>query len=238
MADDLRINIKGETLSERAFAALKDAIFTGRLNPGDAIREIQFARMMDVSQATVREALAQLERVGLVVRQANRRTCVTSFTREEVKQRLEVRILLEEHAVAAACERMSDEDLRELRQLNQDLQKAIRAKDYYRNVLADMRFHRFTWDRCGNMVLSHTLEQLTTPLFAFLSVVHKRGNVDLRESWPHEAIVQALEARSPAQAREAIRRHVEGIYGGFLSTGASSLSEFVQTQSQPGEPSS
>jgi DNA-binding GntR family transcriptional regulator len=224
----LQLPLKGETLSERVYAVLKDAIFTGKIKPGDTIREMHAARLMKVSQATVREALAQLERVGLVVRHTNRRTCVTSFSREEVKERLELRLLLEKQAIAHACEQMTDDDLRHMHGLSDELLVTIEAQDYFENVLADMRFHRFIWQRCGNRTLAATLDQLTTPLFAFLSIMHKLGMVDLRTTKPHTEIVAALESRVPERAEAAISRHIQGAYGRFLDTGADSLNALMK----------
>ena len=73
-------SIRSGSLSAQAFGVIKDAIFTGQIQPGEAIRELHLARSLRVSQATVREALAQLESAGLIVRQANRRTTCLLYT--------------------------------------------------------------------------------------------------------------------------------------------------------------
>ena len=51
---------------EEVLNAIRDAIFAGELNPGDKIIETFWAKELGVSQAPVREALLQLEGMGLV----------------------------------------------------------------------------------------------------------------------------------------------------------------------------
>src|ERR1700732_3057834 len=66
--------VRTDSLASQAFTIIKDAIFTGQFQPGQLLRELHLARMLNVSQATIREALVQLEQVGLVVREQNRHT--------------------------------------------------------------------------------------------------------------------------------------------------------------------
>ena len=54
--------------SREVFERLRDAIWSGDLAPGTALREAHLAKQLNVSQVPVREALLQLEHLGLVVR--------------------------------------------------------------------------------------------------------------------------------------------------------------------------
>jgi DNA-binding GntR family transcriptional regulator len=219
-----------ETLPARAFGILKDAIFAGTLKPGEAVRELHLARDLQVSQATVREALVRLERVGLVTRLQHRRTTVTSFTRQEVRDRLTMRLVLEELAAVCAAERMSAERVRELGALSDAISRAVVSGDQYEHAVADMRFHQFIWRESGNAILASTLEQLTTPLFAFLSVLHQRGMYDLRMTHPHDRIVRAFASGRAEAIRKEIRDHIGGSYGDFLESGLPDLNALVSTE--------
>lgn len=219
--------LRNESLSQRVFQILKDAIFAGTLKPGDPIRELGIAKSLEVSQATVRQALVQLAQAGLVVREQNRRTTVTSFSRDEVRDRLNMRISLEELAAVQASTRMQSAERDRLSTLAADLAKTIAAGDHYENVVADIRFHRFIWECSGSAILLTTLDQLTTPLFAFLSVLHQTGLHDLRQTKPHERIVDALRRRDPDRIRREIRFHIEGSYGEFLNSTADRLDVLI-----------
>jgi DNA-binding GntR family transcriptional regulator len=219
--------VRAESLATQVSHTMKDAIFAGRFKPGEALRELHLARSMSVSQATVREALAQLERLWLVVRERNRRTTVTSFTKEEVRERLEVRLALEEMAAVKAAANLTREDLAALEGLADRIDQSGEGGDHFVFVQADMRFHRFLWQRTGSAVLAATLDQLTTPLFAFLSVMHSAELRDLRTSKPHQRLVEALRSRREQRIRKEIRAHIEGSYGEFLASGQETLDKFA-----------
>src|SRR5215510_10876705 len=90
--------VRNRALSDDVFETMRDAIFSGRLKPGDPLREMHLAKELSVSQATVRDALVKLERFGLVVRVPNKETVVTRHTKREIRERIAVRATLEEKA--------------------------------------------------------------------------------------------------------------------------------------------
>lgn len=65
MAEPVFGQIANISLTERVTSALKEAFFTGKLKPGDAIIERQIAREMNVGTPVVREALIALKHQGL-----------------------------------------------------------------------------------------------------------------------------------------------------------------------------
>src|ERR1017187_1582087 len=163
--------IQTGTLKSQAVVAIRDAIFSGKYDLGEPLREIQLARALKVSQPTVREALIELERSGLVVRETNVGTYVTNMTTKEVRDRLEVRTLLEQQAMESACVEMKVEDFSELRKRLNLLSLAIEKDAFLEFASTDLEFHRFIWQCSGNPILAQTLDQVATPLFAFMSIV-------------------------------------------------------------------
>jgi len=202
--------VKSESLSARVVAALRRAIISGRLAPGQALRELHLARELGVSQATIREALGQLERFGLVVRTPNIGTQVTRLSQEEVLERVELRLLLEERALAQAAARMDALAFDTLGTLLGTLTKATRRNEYFEQAQADLAFHRFIWERSVNRTLYSMLDQLSVPLFAFVSIergTQRRNLADVVES--HEGIVEALRSGERGAIRRALRQHFE-----------------------------
>src|SRR5882724_3451507 len=106
--------IEAVPLTERVAAVLKDAFFSGKLKPGDAIVERQLAREMKVGTPVVREALISLQGQGFVRRVTNTGTFVTQFNTEEVRQLYTLRIELEALAYQWAKPRVTENDLKEL----------------------------------------------------------------------------------------------------------------------------
>jgi DNA-binding GntR family transcriptional regulator len=202
--------VKTASLSTRVFERLRDAIFAGRLKAGDPLRELHLARDLNVSQATVREALVQLEQLGLVVRTPNIGTHVTRLTREEVAERIELRIVLEERAMIQAAPHFGVPEFAELGRLLQRITEAISRDAYFEEAQADLTFHRYIWEQTGNRTLYRTLDQIAVPLFAFVSIVRGTNRQSLKDVvQSHEGLVDALRQPSRKRIREALHQHFE-----------------------------
>jgi len=219
--------LHNDSLAKQVFHSLKEAVFTGELQPGEPIREMHVARSMQVSQATVREALVQLQQTGLVIREPNRRTTVTAFSREEIRDRLQMRIALEELAAIEAARRLNSDDIQELERRASAIDRKIDAEHVFEHITADIDFHHYIWERCGNAILLKTLENTTAPLFAFTTVLTRAGLVDLEAMKPHQRIVDAIVSRDSERIRHEIKIHMEASYQGFLNTGLPSLDALV-----------
>jgi len=227
--------VRTDSLASQAFTIIKDAIFTGQFQPGQLLRELHLARMLNVSQATIREALVQLEQVGLVVREQNRHTMVTNFTRDEVRDRLHIRVALEELAAVEASRSMGEAELAELSRLAEEAVQANSRGDGNESVRADVRFHELIWSHAGSPILAKMLSQLTTPLFAFLAVLHQAGMQNIQTRPPHEGIVKAMIAKDSESIRKLMRGHVENSYQDFLASDIQRMDGLVGKKAVPVE---
>lgn len=211
------------SLVRLAVARLREAIFEGVYPPGANLRELRVAREFGVSQATVREALQQLESAGLVTRHPNVGTTVTRLTPKEVRERVELRALLEVRAAQEAAPRMGDEEVAELERRLAALGSAIARNSYYEAAQADLEFHRWVWKCSGDETLCRILEQLTVPLLAFVSVLRAQGLQHLADvTAAHEPLVAALRSRDPARIQEAFSRGATSSYEEFMELTPSS----------------
>jgi DNA-binding GntR family transcriptional regulator len=207
---DLDTPVRSGTLRSQVVNILKHAIFYGKLQPEELLPELPLAKKLKVSQSTVREALAELERYGLVVRVSNRGTVVASLSSIDIQNRMKVRLVLEEMAFAEACLLMDDADVTHLEELARTIDSFAEAGEVIQAGEADLQFHRYVWGKSGNPVLYQTLDVLTVPLFAFMGVMlNMAGIKEYRElALPHHDLVQALRLRDPEEARKAIRGHL------------------------------
>ena len=101
--------LKTGLLTTRVSETLRGAILTGQFEPGRQLLEAHLARELQVSQTTVREALVQLDQLGLVTRVPNKGTFVTELSEKDVRDRLKIRWLLEGLAWFAAAKTMDEE---------------------------------------------------------------------------------------------------------------------------------
>src|ERR1700684_3146189 len=89
------VEIRRQSTAEQVAAAIRDAIFSGRLTPGSSLREIPLAEELGVSRNSVREAVRILEGEHLVRYQMNRGTAVANFTDQEIDDLFAARQVLE-----------------------------------------------------------------------------------------------------------------------------------------------
>jgi len=221
--------VKNRALSDDVFETLRDAIFSGRLKPGDPLRELHVAKELSVSQATVRDALVNLERFGLVVRIPNKETIVTRHSSREIRERVAIRANLEEMAFLEAARALTEEDYAALEGKLRRVSDSFKRKEYFEAAQFDLDFHRYIWRRSGNETLAEMLDYLTTPLFAFISILRSVGAGELRDVVaPHEDLLAALRSKKASRIRQAVREHIIGSYNGFLNSGVESLEEMLQ----------
>jgi DNA-binding GntR family transcriptional regulator len=209
--------IKDISMSQYVLNEIKKAVLSGKLAAGSQLVESQLAKMFNVSQITVREALLQLEQTGLVTRMAHKGTRVIKLTDEEVAERLNIRFQLEELACVEAARNMSDKQIKILETKLEEMNKAIAQNQYYELTRADLSFHRHIWTCTSNTVLYQTLDQLTTPLFAYLMIQHSSQGHDIRSYlYPHDEYVKAIKSQDEDYILQVVRADATNSYEGYL----------------------
>jgi DNA-binding GntR family transcriptional regulator len=182
---------------------------------------MHLAKELRVSQPTVREALMELEREGLVKRTPNVGTTVTNLSAAEIRDRLQIRKTLEQWCAVRAAANLDDVHFARLRRLLDGLSIRSRANSYYEAARADLEFHRYIWKLSGSDVLASTLEQISAPLFAFVSLLRSAGMHDLTRTMnSHASIIDALRTRRADEIEASIARHFDHSYDDFLNSGA------------------
>jgi DNA-binding GntR family transcriptional regulator len=207
------------SLVDQTAARLRAAIFDGSYPPGSSLRELRIAKEFGVSQATVREALQRLQAKGLVTRQANIGTTVTRLTPQEVRERVQLRVMLEVQAAGLATGRMTEAEYKELGHRLQALSSAVAGDDYYEAVQADLEFHRYIWRCSGNSTLAMVLDQLTVPLMAFVSMMRASGLEHLADvTAAHEPLVAALRSGRQDEIEQAFTKGATSFYEEFMES--------------------
>jgi DNA-binding GntR family transcriptional regulator len=199
---------------------LRADIFEGRYSPGAPLRELALAKRLQVSQATIREALQRLEYAGLITRTPNIGSTVTRLSPKEVRERVTLRATLEVIAAQSASPRMGIDEFAELEYRLKMLETAVASDQYYEAAQADLGFHRYIWQCSGNGTLCQLLELITVPLFAFISILRSHGLQRLpKVVEAHEPLIAALRSGRAEQIREAFEKGATSAYRDFLRDG-------------------
>lgn len=125
-------------LRDVVFNTLRTSILTGELKPGERLMEIHLADKLGVSRTPIREAIRKLELEGLVTMIPRRGAEVAQITEKNLRDVLEVRRALDALAVELACERITEDELAELK-------KRVRTSNWKQSAATPTRLHRRTW---------------------------------------------------------------------------------------------
>lgn len=131
-------NGRTHSIAKRVARMLEQQIVAGTLAAGAKIAEQATAERLGVSRVPVREALLELERVGLVVRSATGRLRVQSLTDRDMDEILEARRIIEPAVIRAAAERHLPRDLEAI---ERNLAGLGAARDLPKITLLDAEFH-------------------------------------------------------------------------------------------------
>lgn len=175
-----------ETLATKVRDQIRQAIYSGKLKPGDRIVELRISELLGVGQSSVREGLKELEHLGLIVKYPNRGSFVVDLSKEESLQIYLVRSELEGLAMRLALPRRSPADIAELQLQVGRMEEAARAKDFNSFVDADFSFHRHLWRISGNPFLEEALLNIATRQFAFYRIEAIQG----RTYWDMDRLVK------------------------------------------------
>ncbi|MES1924850.1 GntR family transcriptional regulator [Salinisphaera sp. T31B1] len=141
------------SLSAVTAKAIADAIMTGQFAPGQRLREVEIASLLDISRAPLREALRELASDGLVEIRPNRGAFVADPSREEIAQMSVTRGLIEGAAARLVTHRAQPASLRRLEDLMTTLLSANEQNDRTNVFRSHWDFHRAVCEESGNASL-------------------------------------------------------------------------------------
>jgi DNA-binding GntR family transcriptional regulator len=139
------------TLRTEVVGMIRNAIVTGKLRPGERLKESVIADQMSVSRSPVREAFRQLEQEGLITSIPNQGSFVRAFNENDVKEIFTLRAALEDLACEIAVRegKLQPADLERLETYMEQQKEAVEARDFDRLTKLDMDFHEFVCKKSG-----------------------------------------------------------------------------------------
>ncbi len=139
-------------------ATLEEDIVLGLLSPKVRLVEDELMERFKAKRHVVREALNQLESVGLVERKRNIGALVKAFSKAEVVHLYEMRELLEAESMRKIPLPLSKDALQQLHKIQAGHDAAIQNQDPRNIFRTNQEFHRLLFAQCGNAFLAQTIE--------------------------------------------------------------------------------
>jgi DNA-binding GntR family transcriptional regulator len=206
-----RLN-RNATLADQVYESLRHAIVHGHLSPGSRLNQMHTARNLDVSQRTVREALARLVAEGLVSREPYKEFRVVGLSVEEIEEILHMRVLLEGWAMAAAACRISPDELDRMRELLAQMEASTGPESVMTLQGINRDFHWIAINACKKRSLIQMLKRLWDLMLPYSLAEEVSENYveqTRKTQISHRQLVDALEARDGREARRTLVRHSE-----------------------------
>ncbi|HRO47209.1 FCD domain-containing protein [Agriterribacter sp.] len=216
-------SVDTSTLVDRVEANLVELLQQKKLKVGDSIpKELELAETLGVSRTVIREALLRLRMMGLIESKKKKGAVITSpdlfgimsksmnphvLDQKTLKGMFEIRLVLEIGMADFIFERISAEDIRELRKI---VSKEPKITDHHLfNIEHEIAFHGKLYEITGNETMKK-FQKMLLPVFDY---VHKSGllkkQTHLKTFVSHKGLVDILEKGTPELFRNAMRNHLE-----------------------------
>lgn len=213
----MRETLERQTVGEELAARLRRRILAGELLPGAPLREAALAGRYGASRPSVRDALRQLDHEGLVQHETHRGARVTRLTRDEVRDILTLRTIVEP-AVIRRC-RFPD-DLRDLLAgFVERLESAAAAEDWPSYGEADVGFHETLVAAARSPRLSEAHGRAMRQLLLYLVSVDRAESSpgpDRRHVAEHRRMVELLADDQREEAARLLSGHLEDALAALL----------------------
>ena len=196
-------------LRDVVFNTLRKAILRGELKPGERLMEIQLANKLGVSRTPIREAIRKLELEGLVLMILRKGAEVAQITEKNMQDVLEVRKALEELSVQLACERITPEQVEEMKMAAEDFRKVLKSGDVTKIAEADVKFHDIIFAATNNQRLITLLNNLREQMYRFRVEYLKQKECYPQLLEEHDKLIALISGGEVEEACELMGCHID-----------------------------
>lgn len=210
----VRQRVNKSTLKDQISSQIKELILANRMSPGQPIVIDKLAEEFGVSHTPVREALAMLERDGLIELNSYQNPRVASVTVSDVQDVYEMRLMVESWAVEHAAVNLSDDQIEHIKNLLEFARKEAAARNYKPHLQVDLILHETLLRSTNNKLFWSLAQRIHEHSILVRSLVEATGTAQEIEQIidEHSVILQALYTHNPQLSRQALVAHLEAGY--------------------------
>lgn len=181
-----------------------------RLRPGVQLKEEQMAAIFKASRARIRQALAVLERDGLVTIIPNRGAFVSKPSVDEARDVFFVRRTVERCVVERLCKSVSKPDIKRLRD-HVAKERVANAQDVTTDIIKlSGGFHLLLAETAGSDFLFTTMRDLISRS-SLITAVYRNTNRFNCGPDEHAEIVEAIANNEADKATHLMAHHLEHV---------------------------
>lgn len=196
--------VSRDTLQDQVYRQLREALMSGRFQPGQKLTIRGLATALGSSPMPVREALQRLSAENAFEVTDTSRLRVRLMTVERLREIRDARIALEGLLAEKAVLTLSDADLTEICDIYDQMQGAVEQLDVQRYLWTNFAFHRRIYTVAKAELTMAAVENFWLHMGPCFSLVAPERSHLERSMEAHTRIVEALTARDGAAARAAV----------------------------------
>ncbi len=218
-----------ETTAAQIAAALEEEIALAYLAPRERLVEEELAERFGVKRHVIRQALVELDAMGVVVRQPNRGAAVKDFSAVEVEELWLVRTLVEGCAAKLIPLPVPAAMIHELKQIQNRHSAAVERQDLRKAFRANVQFHRVLFSACGNTLLVKTIEDLASKARAVRSYSILDPQLLANARTEHLQIIELLQTTERKVLVDLIKAHIQPAKVAYLRLTQHKRTQLVRT---------
>ncbi len=210
---------KEKSVRKKVFDGILNYISENSLRPGDRIpSEGEMAEILNVSRTSLREGIRMLEGAGFITAKQGDGMYVTAydgstlmdyiqysieFENNSLAELYDIRKTLEMHYIREATEKITEEQLRSLREIVERMDE----NDLLNYHWLDMEFHLTLYENISNRLVTKII-QLYWDVMLGRWLPGRTDDMPGTMAGNHEMIIRALESRNPRFAEAAMQVHM------------------------------
>lgn len=198
-----------QPVRQEAYNALREAILTGRLEPGTRLVERKIAKQLGVSRTPVREAIRKLELEGLVEHLPRRGVVVARMSVREAWEVYSIRAVLEGLAARLAAERINPMQLKKLNELVNAMEKACDEENYAKLQELHLEFNSIICKAAESPRLHQMIDNLVDYIVGFTKIGYSVPGRTRAATREHRELLEALMNGDGEKAEKIARQHIE-----------------------------
>lgn len=188
---------------------IRPLIVESQLVPGSKVPEKALCEQFSVSRTPMREALKVLAAEGLVRLEPNRGAWVTEVTIAEVNEVFPILTVLEALSGELACAQISNEDIKRVRDLHNQMLESYQARDLAGYFRTNQAIHHAILLAARNETLTNSCQALSARMQRARYVANMSEDRWAEAVKEHEQIITALEARNGGQLSAVLVQHMK-----------------------------
>jgi len=198
-----------QTLRERIYLHLREAITKSMLLPGERIVEKKIADELNVSITPVREALLQLSVEGFVEIKTHRNVVVKQISLKDIAELYEIQGVLEGYAARQASLSFDDQDLLKIKKLTEKMEKYYKSNNVEKFYKSNKEIHEIFLKKGKNQSICDLVSNLNLrkKLFRYRVSFLAKRDVMKKALDDHKKILNAFSTRDSDVIERLVREH-------------------------------